>query len=228
MAKEKKPIREIQGRRFLRTPIKTKIIEPGDDIAALADSYTENERLPRDIIVLSESVVAISQHRAIPEDSIAIALPAKILWRFVRKVPYGVGLRSPSSMQCAINECGLLRIMLAAFVGGVGKLIGRRGDFYRIAGPRAATIDAAHTSPIEPYTQCVILGPENPGLVAQRIKEHTGCEAAVMDVNDIGGSWVLGATDNVDIPLLQDVMRDNPQGQKTEQTPMCIVREINQ
>ncbi|MCD6385650.1 coenzyme F420-0:L-glutamate ligase [Candidatus Sumerlaeota bacterium] len=228
MAKEKRPIIEINKRRFLRLPIKTHIITPEDDIAVVVNEYTAQKRQPDDIIVVSESVVAISQGRAIPEEQIKVGLLARILWRFVRKVPYGIGLRSPTSMQCAINECGALRILLAALVGGVGKLLGRRGDFYRIAGKQAATIDAAHTSPIEPYSKCVILGPKDPQRVAQRIKELTHCESAIMDINDIGGSWVLGATPGVDKHLLQDIMRDNPMGQKTEQTPICIVREIKE
>lgn len=228
MIKEKKPIVEISNRRFLRQPIRTHIITPKDDIAEVAEKYTADKRRQGDIIVVSESVVAISQGRAIPEDEIKVGLLAKILWRFVRKVPYGIGLRSPTSMQCAINECGALRILVAAIIGGIGKLLGRRGDFYRIAGKQAATIDAAHTSPIEPYSKCVILGPKEPELVAQRIKELTNCESAVMDINDIGGSWVLGATSGVDKRLLEDIMRDNPMGQKTEQTPICIVREIKE
>jgi hypothetical protein len=227
MAKEKQSIRDVNNTQYLRKPVRTHIITPGETIAEVVEEYTRPERQPGDILVVSESVVSISQHRAIPEEQIKIGFPARILWRFVRKVPYGTGLRSPSSMQCAINECGLPRILLASAAGALGKLVGRRGDFYRVAGPQAATIDAAHTSPIEPYTSCVILGPKNPDKVTNHIKELTGCEAAVMDINDIGGSWVLAATAGVDIPLLQDIMRDNPMGQKTEQTPVCIVRKVS-
>jgi len=46
-----------------------------------------------------------------------------------------------------------------------------------------------------------------------------------MDINDIGGSWVIGSSEGVDKYLLQKIMDDNPQGQKSEQTPICIVRE---
>ncbi len=226
MAKERKAVVEIIGRRFYRQPVKTHIIKPGEDIAAIAAQYTAGLRQPGDIIVVGESVVAITQGRAIPEDQIKVGWLAKLLWRFVRKVPYGIGLRSPSSMQCAINECGRLRILVAAIIGGFTRLLGRRGDFYRIAGMQAATIDAAHTSPVEPYNKCVIMGPKDPEKVVQRIKEQTGCEAAIMDINDIGGSWVLGATSGIDKKLLEDVMRDNPYGQKDELTPICIVREL--
>jgi F420-0:gamma-glutamyl ligase-like protein len=222
---EREASRVVDGTTYLRLPQKTHIITPDDDIVEVADRYTRDVRQPGDIIVVAESPTAISQGRAIPEKDIRVGLLARLLWRGVRKVPYGIGLRSPATMQCAINECGAARILLASAVGAIGKLLGRRGDFYRVAGMQAATIDAAHTSPVPPYDQCVILGPKDPDGVARRIRERTGCEAAVMDVNDIGGSWVLGASDGVDRPLLEEIMRDNPAGQKDQCTPIVLVRK---
>ena len=227
MATKREPYRVVQGITWLRLPQKTHIIQSGEDIAEIVDRYTKDLRQPGDILVVAESPTAISQGRAIPEKDIRIGLLARLLWRTVRKVPYGIGLRSPATMQCAINECGALRILLAAAVGAIGKLVGRRGDFYRIAGIQAATIDAAHTSPVPPYDQCVIMGPKDPDGVAKRILERTGYEAAVMDINDIGGSWVLGASAGIDRKLLEEVMRDNPMGQKAECTPLAIVRRQN-
>ncbi|NQU42558.1 coenzyme F420-0:L-glutamate ligase, partial [bacterium] len=156
MAK-REPFRTVQGVTYLRTPVHTKIITPDDDIVELIDEVTRDQRRVGDILVVAESPTAISQGRAIPEKDIHIGLLARLLWRGVRKVPYGIGLRSPATMQCAINETGGARIILASLVGFLGKLLGRRGDFYRIAGMQAATIDAAHTSPVPPYDQCVIL-----------------------------------------------------------------------
>ncbi len=127
-------------------------------------------------------------------------------------------------MQCAINECGTGRILLAAIVSAFGKLVGRRGDFYRIAGIQAATIDAAHTSPVPPYDECVILGPENPDTVAESIRDRIGCEVAIMDVNDIGGSWVLGASEGIERKKVEAIMKDNPFGQADELTPIVIIR----
>ena len=225
MAKDSNPTAVKAGEStYLRIPIRTKIITRDDDIAAVADEFTRQHRREGDVIVVSESVVAVSQGRAIAEKDIKIGLLAKILWRCVRKVPYGIGLRRPSSMQCAINECGALRILLASMVGGITRLFGRRGDFYRIAGKQAAMIDAASTSPLQP--DCVILGPKDPDKEAEAIKKTTGCAAAVMDINDIGGSWVVGASSGVDRTTLEAVMKDNPMGQKTEQTPVCLVRKM--
>ena len=225
MAKKREPLRTVNGVTYERIPVKTHILLAGEDIAEIVDRYTRDLHQPGDIVVVAESPTAITQGRAIPEKDIHIGLVARLMWRGVRKVSYGTGLRSPATFQCAVNECGAWRIVLAAVVGVLGKLAGRRGDFYRVAGMQAATIDAAHTSPVPPYDQCVILGPKDPAGVARRIRERTGLEAAIMDINDIGGSWVLGHSGGLDAHHLEDVMRDNPAGQKAECTPIVLVRK---
>jgi len=223
---EKRPKVTIEGVPYLRLPIKTDIVREGEDLAELVANHAGDQVRPGDIVFVSESVAAISQGRAIPEDQIRVGWLARILWRFVRKVPYGVGLRSPETMQAAIDETGRCRILFAALVGALGKLIGRRGDFYRIAGMQAALIDGAHTSPIEPYDRCVIKGPLEPDKLAREIGERNGCQAAIVDVNDIGGSWVIGASPDVDRKLVEAILRDNPLGQGEEQTPFGIIREL--
>jgi hypothetical protein len=217
--------RVVDGRIFIRVPIKTKILTPNDDMLDIVKSYTKDALLPDDIIVLSESPVAITQGRAIPENEIKVGILAKILWRGVRKVSYGVGLRSPTSMQCAIDEVGHTRIIIAAFIGLLGKIFAKRGWFYKIAGKQAALIDAAHTSPVPPYDKTVIKGPVKPDELCKKIKGATGNETAIMDINDIGGSWVIGKTEGINAPLLGKIMADNPQGQQLELTPICLVRE---
>ncbi|MBI3735921.1 hypothetical protein HY256_05360 [Candidatus Sumerlaeota bacterium] len=222
MAKVKSPTITVDGTTYLRVPVKTHVITDKDNIVDVIDRYSQEHRKPGDICFVSEKVVAVTQGRAIRAADIKISLLAKILWRFVRKVPYGIGLRSPETMQCAINECGAPRILAAAMVGALSKLVGRRGDFYRIAGMQAATIDAAGTSPLQ--SDCVILGPKNPDDVARAIMNRTGLPAAVVDVNDIGGSWVLGSAGIDDPKRIEAILKDNPLGQKDEQTPFGLIR----
>lgn len=214
----------VRGATFVRIPIRTHILTSRDNIVEVVDHATVGCRQPGDVVFISEKAVAVTQGRAIPESEIRIGLTARLLWRTVRKVPYGIGLRSPSSFQCAVNECGAPRIWLAAAAGAVGKMLGRRGDFYRVAGMQAATIDAAHTSPLQP--DCVILGPRDPNRVAAAVRGATGLECAIVDVNDIGGSWVLGCTGGVNKELVQDCLRDNPLGQTDEQTPFGLLRHL--
>ncbi|MDO9578897.1 MAG: coenzyme F420-0:L-glutamate ligase [Candidatus Cloacimonadales bacterium] len=224
---QKSEVIEINKRQYLRIPIKTKILTPEDDMLEIVRESTGNIIEAGDIISISESPLAITQGRAIPVADIKIGFLANILWRFVSKVKYGIGLRAPTSMQCAIDEVGAGRILFAAVVGGLARLAGRRGkgDFYRLAGKQAALIDAAHTSPVPPYESCVIKGPKDPEKVAQKIKDNLGFECAVMDINDIGGCWMIGGSDGIDKAFMEKVMKDNPQGQGDELTPICLIRE---
>ncbi len=218
----------VNKKDYLRITVKTKILTPEDDMLTIVRESTKDIIQENDIISISESPLAITQGRSIPVKDIKVGLLAKILWRFVSKVKYGIGLRAPTSMQCAIDEVGHFRMLWAAFIGALARLIGRKGkgDFYRIAGMQAALIDAATTSPIPPYENCVIKGPENPGKVAQSIKDSLGYECAIMDINDIGGSWMIGGSSEINREFMEKVMRDNPQGQGDEQTPICLIRLV--
>jgi F420-0:gamma-glutamyl ligase-like protein len=219
---------EVDGKNYLRLPVKTRILTAQDDILEIIDQYAKELLEEDDIISISESPLAITQGRAIPVKDIKIGWIAKLLWRFVANVKYGIGLRSPTSMQCAVDEVGGLRILFAAFVGALGRLVGRKGkgDFYRIAGMQAALIDAATTSPVPPYNECVIKGPKEPQKVAQRIKDTIGHPAAIMDINDIGGCWMIGGSKGLDKKFMEKVMKDNPQGQGDELTPICLIRQM--
>jgi F420-0:gamma-glutamyl ligase len=217
---------QVAGQTYLRIPVHTPVVTEADDILEVADRYAGPHLQPGDILFISEKVLAITQGRAIPIEKIRVSLLAKLLWPRVAKVPYGVGLRSPYSMQCAIDECGAPRILLAAVIGAVTKLMGRKGDFYRIAGKQAAMIDAAGTAGIDAFKGSVIKGPKDPDQAAQRIADRLQVGAAVVDVNDIGGSWAVGASRGVDRALVEAALKDNPLGQGAEQTPCGILRKL--
>jgi hypothetical protein len=223
MPREKSPLIELQGRAYLRVPIRTHVIQPEDEIVEVCRRYAAEQVRPGDILFVSEKVVAITQGRAVPTDQIRVSPLAELLWPRVRQVSYGVGLRNRYSMQCAIDECGAPRIIAAALVSVIGKLLGRRGDFYRIAGVQAAAIDAPGTAGIEQFRNCVIKGPKDPDRVAQSIADALGCAAAVVDVNDID-SAVLGHSRGVDPEEVRLALKDNPLGQGAEQTPLGILR----
>lgn len=227
--KKSSKIINIEGIGYLRIPLKTKILTADDDILFIVKECIEGEIKENDIISISESPLAITQGRAIPVSELKIGWLANFLWRFVSNVDYGIGLRAPESMQCAIDECGAPRILFAAIIGGIGRFLGRRGkgDFYRLAGMQAALIDAATTSPIPPYESCVIKGPKAPEKEAQNIKDKTGFECCIMDINDIGGCWMIGGSDGIDKEFMEKVMKDNPQGQGDELTPICIIRKVS-
>jgi hypothetical protein len=128
-------------------------------------------------------------------------------------------------MQLAIDEVGVPRILLAAFLSAVTKPFGVHGVFYRVAGPQAAAIDGPTSYTIPPYNQAATLGPRDPGGAARALAASLGVPVAVIDANDAGCN-VLGASPGVDRAFVEALFADNPLGQAREQTPICIIREV--
>lgn len=222
----KSEIIEIDGKKYARYPIKTHVITDADTIPDVVEHYAKASMGEGDILFVSEKAVACSQKRAVRLKDIKPRPMAKFLCKFVYKSPYGIGLRIPETMEMAIRECGLFRILLAAVVSAFGKLFKKRGLFYKVAGYRAQSIDGPTPYTLPPYNECVVLGPEDPDKVAREIKERIGHRAAVVDINDLQGN-ILGVSDpDMDKELLVKILKDNPLGQSAQQTPIGIIREI--
>lgn len=218
--------RDVDGVAYARIPIRTRVVMPGDDLEAFIREYAADVVRAGDTLFVTEKIVAITQGRSYPIDSIAPRRLAFFLARYVTKTPYGIGLGMPETMEMALRECGVPRILFAAAVAALTKALGRKGDFYRIAGDRARAIDGPTGGTIPPYNQAVVLGPLRPREVAMRMKSllARGAEVAVVDINDLGGN-VLGSTlDRAGERRLVAILKDNPLGQGHESTPLGVVR----
>ncbi len=223
MGPKVKPARiQLKGTSYLRLLIRTHEVKPPDELEDVVYHYTSGLLEPGDILVFSEKFVAAAQGRLVPTGTVRPSRLAIFLSGKVIKRPYGIGLGSPESMQVAIDECGRLRILVAAFFGAVGRALGIRGLFYRVAGRQAAWIDG--DAPYGILRGNITKGPKDPFGVCRRLEEKFGCKAAIMDVNDIGGCEICGCSSGLDRSLLLELMRDNPMGQDVEQTPIAILR----
>ncbi|HLI45126.1 MAG TPA: asparagine synthase (glutamine-hydrolyzing) [Acidimicrobiales bacterium] len=220
-----------------RAPVRTARIEEGDDLDRIVmDSVlsVSGGRLglePGDLVAVSEKAVAISQGRSFPVREITPSLLAKGLSRFVRRSPAGIGLGIPETMQLALDEAGRRRILAAAAAGALGRAVGRKGDFYRVAGGRVAAIDGPTAGTLPPFDTHAKLPPEDPDGVSERLAKQLSEEAggqvkvAIVDANDRGAA-VLGASRGVDRKLVAWLFGDNPLGQGSEQTPVCLIRPM--
>lgn len=216
----------LEDKTYLRIPIRTRVIMPGDQLDDVIREYAEGQTQRGDILFVTEKIVAIMQGRSYMMNEIRPRRLAAFLSRFVTKTAYGIGLGIPETMEFALREVGAPRILFAAAVSAVTKVFGRRGDFYRIAGERARAIDGPTPGTIPPYNEAVVLGPEDPRGVARDIKRIVGCDAAVVDINDLGGN-ILGTTlDKGAERLLARILSDNPLGQGHQSTPMGIIRRV--
>jgi F420-0:Gamma-glutamyl ligase len=217
----------VDGRTFQRIPIRTPVLMPGDDIARAILDHARPQLRPGDTVVLSESAVAIMQGRARDWRTIHPSWFARFLSSRVLKTSYGTGLRSPYAMQYAIELCGLPRVVLALPAHLVGRLLGKRGWFYLVAGLNARMMDAEHTMGVAAFYECCIPAPADPPGTVRALKAATGYDVAICDINDISPAWCVASTlPRERVRLLERSFDDNPLGQTDEQTPIGLWREI--
>lgn len=217
----------VDGRTFERLPIRTPVLLPGNDIAEVIREHAGPFLRAGDTVVLSESAVAIMQGRARDWRTIHPSRFARFLSGRVLKTSYGTGLRSPYAMQYAIELCGLPRILAALPAHVLGRLLGKKGWFYLVAGLNARMMDAEHTMGVKEFYECCIPAPADPPGTVKALKAATGYDMAICDINDINPAWCVATTLSKERRcLLERSFDDNPLGQSDEQTPIGIWREV--
>ncbi|QUL99134.1 MAG: coenzyme F420-0:L-glutamate ligase [Candidatus Fermentithermobacillus carboniphilus] len=203
--------------------IRTHLITENDDVVDVIRRYAGDIAEPGDLVGISESVVAIMQGRAIPPDRINPGFLARFLARFAHP---DASVSAPRSMQMAIAEAGVARILMAAIAGFFGKVLGIRGLFFKVAGHKVAEIDdSGGTMP--PYDRHIILGPKDPDNVARKVYRKTGFWTLILDVNDKGCVDILGSS----FPLkpeqerfVKEILKSNPFGNDDQKTPLVVIK----
>ncbi len=217
---------EVDGVEYMRIPIKTKLITKDDNLGDVLDEYTKDVRRPGDMIYVSEKIVAISQGRAFPIDEMNPSWLAKFLVKFVYKSPHGIGISSPYTMQLALQDVGLPRILLGCAAAAVTKPFGIRGAFYKVCGYRARAIDGPADGVIPPYNRYAKMAPDKPHQVAREMKERLGNDVIIIDANDLGANILGKSNKNLNDKFLCALFKDNPLCQNSQQTPVAVVRKV--
>ncbi|HEY9841765.1 MAG TPA: hypothetical protein V6D23_14990 [Candidatus Obscuribacterales bacterium] len=202
-------------------PIKTHVLTDADHMAEVVAKYVSPLAAEGDIVVMAESVVAITQRRyLIPDEHVKPGFWAK---RLCYLIPSVGSLSSRYGMQTAIDEVGLPRMLTGLTVGAAMKVLGRPGWLYRIAGMSSELVDDL-SGTMPPYDKYIVLGPAHAQSVVNEVKARTGLEAAIADVNNLRRAAILAATKGVDIKVLTAALLSNPSGNAAEQTPIVVVR----
>lgn len=245
--KELDLISRLDGRSYRRFPLQVPLVSRETDLIATLRAKVEGfvAQLPEDALPagtpwtfsVSEKIVAITQGRSYFTWEVSPRPSAKLLSRFVTRTPAGIGLGDPTTMELAIREAGLPRVAGAALAGAAGKLLGKRGVFYRVVGSSISAIDGPTPYSAFPSNVSAKLPPKDPDRVAaeisamireaavpaERLADFQG--TVIMDANDIGQN-VLGS----DVPHLARAMEaafaDNPLGQGRQRTPLAVIARL--
>ncbi|HLD26379.1 MAG TPA: F420-0--gamma-glutamyl ligase [Patescibacteria group bacterium] len=223
--KGKKLLIVVDGISYARYPVKTSLITERDHIDTIIRSYALPFLQKNDMLIISERIIAIMQRRSFLIRDIHPSWWAHFLSRFVSRHRGGIGLKSPYTMELALQEVGLVRILYASVCTMITKLFGLRGVFYHVVGSNINAIDGPCSYTLPPGNKSAKLGPKNPMQVAVRLSKLFHAPIVIIDANDYGVR-VLGYSKGVNVSLVQKIFRDNPLGQSDEQTPLAIVSKL--
>lgn len=219
--------RSAGGTTYHRLAVKTRFVRIGDDILRVLREDVLPHARPGDTLAVCEKVVALSQRRIVRREEIRPGFWARLLCRFVRVTPAGPGAGTPHKMQLIIDICSLPRVLWAAVCAAFGRVLGKKGVFYRVCGHDVGAIDGLVRDNISfaEYDGYAILAPDMPGQVCDGIERSLGLPAVIVDACDLSVS-ILGRSRGVTLSdgELCQVLADNPAGQGAEQTPVILLR----
>jgi len=201
-------------------PVRTPIVRPGDDLAPLVASCVAGIARAGDVIAVSETAVAIAQGEFIVAEFVR---PSQLAYVLSRHAGPLATVSQPESLQLVIDAAGFWKVVYAAVLQVLGRLVGRRGMFYEVMGEAIAAIDG-YTGTMPPYERAIVLAPREPDVVAATIAERTGAGCAIVDANDLEKAKVLGASPGVNREKIERALLDNPHGNGDEQTPIVVLK----
>ena len=221
---------EIQSNNWKCCLIKTHFITINDNLDDIIKKYVLPQNTAKsDIVVLCQKIVSITQKKIIYRKDIKLGFWAKFLSKFVKKTPYGFSVGNPLKMQVAIDLAGLPRILLACICAALGKIIGIKGVFYKVAGHQISQIDGFYGQAFPEYNDMAMLGfsKEFGDNLCNKLRKKYFLSFAIADINDIGGNIIGTSSDIKDkTKLILDLLKDNPASQSNQQTPIIILRKI--
>lgn len=218
------------GVRYLRLPIKTRLIQHGDDLLALLKEYVAPHLASGDLLFVSEKIVCITQGRIVRRDDVKTSWLARFLSTKVRNYAgtpqfRGLGHGTAPAMQLLVEEAGYLRVLFAAFVSAITRPLGIKGAFYYLVGKQAKSIDCPMSWTLAPYTEYAKKAPHKPNAVAREIRDTLGVETVIIDANYRGAFSLGKSTRTISEKFIRELLRDNPAGQDSEMTPFLIIRK---
>lgn len=219
----------VDGVTYLRLPIKTRVIQPGDNLASLLTEYVAPHVQPGDVFFISEKIVCICQNRMIRRDAVKTSWLARFLASKVRNYEgtpefRGLGHGTAPAMQLVIEEAGYPRILFAAAVSALTRTW-LPGAFYFLIGKQAKSVDCPMSWTIKPFDEYAKRAPLNPNKVAREIKAQLGVEAVIVDANYRGAFSLGKSTSTISESFIRSLLRDNPAGQDSEMTPFFLIRK---
>lgn len=227
-ANDKKSLEiDVGEKTYYRYAIRTHFINLKEDYIDIINKYVKPVYEKGDMISISEKMIALCQNRVVYKQDLKVGFWAKILSKFASKSTAGQGVNNTLKMAYCIKKAGLFKTIYASICSAIGKILGKKGIFYKIVGQEVAGLDGFYSKVFKEYGEYGIENPDKPYDVCKEIEEKTGIPCMIVDANDLGQE-LLGYSNKMQQNLTKEemlgIIKDNPAGQGRELTPIILIR----
>lgn len=205
---------------IVAVPVRTQLVYPGEDLLSIVADAVAGIARPGDVIAISETAVAIAQGQAVGAEYVR---PSRLAYFLSQHAGALATVSQPESLQIVIDQVGSAKVVFAAVMHVVGRVIGKRGLFYKVMGEAITAIDG-YTGTLPPFGNAIVFAPQNPDPYAQSVKERTGIDCVICDANDLEKAKILGASAGVNRKSAEYALLSNPHGNSDEQTPVVVLK----
>jgi asparagine synthase (glutamine-hydrolysing) len=235
----------VDGAGWLRFPVRTRVLGPADRfadtigwyvaelVAAVGRDGAYRRQLDRPwYLVVAAKPLAVAQGRVRPLWELRPGWWARRISGFVRDRSWR-GLGNPWTMQLAIDEVGLRRLLVAAGAAAAGRAVRRRGLFDRLAGAGAHAVSGPVEGSVYPANVAVAAAPRDPEVAADQLLEavraalpaEVGGALAGCGIVATDGALtrVLGVAGDRPAGFYAAVCADDPMGGRAARTPAAVV-----
>ena len=201
-------------------PVRTQLVHRGEDFISIAQEAVRGIARPGDVIAVSETAVAIAQGQFVGAEFVR---PSRLAYYLAQRAGALATVSQSESLQIVIDHVGYPRVIFAALMHLVGRVLRIPGMFYRVMGEAITAIDG-YTGTLPPFENAIVLSPQHPDAYAQSIKDRIGVDCAIVDANDLSKAKILGASAGVNRKTVMLALHANPHGNSDEQTPLVVLK----
>lgn len=218
---------QVGNKMYNRHVVKTDYIPVNTSIEELVEKYIVPIYKKGDILYLSKTLISICTSQVLYKLDIHVGKLAKNVSKNISLIRNEGRAVNKLAMQVAIYLIGPIKTLFAYFLASFSSNPSKaRKSFIKHAGDSVSLIGGLISDSFPEYEDFAILPPVEAAEKCADIRKKYGITCFVASVDD-SNFYLIASSRDMKIPeeILEDILKDNPLGEKTTSTPMCLIRE---
>jgi asparagine synthase (glutamine-hydrolysing) len=217
---------EANGKTYKRHVVKIDYVPVNTSINGLVENYIIPIYKKGDILYISKTLVSICTSQVLYRFDIHVSNLAKNITKNISLIRNANNIVNTYAMQVAIYLIGIIKAMYASLLASFSSnSIEAREKFIKYAGQPVTLIGGLISDSFPEYENFAILPPVGATEICAEIRKKYGITCFIGAMDDSTFNLIACSRDmKISAEELKNIIKDNPLGEKTTSTPLCIIR----